>query len=821
MAYLDVGPKQLSPDVGPRQSPSSPPSTTVSPSGIATGEAFGSPALRYNQVVSPGGIASGEAFGTATFIFPQAIQPGGIASGEAFGSPNIVYPRMISPGGIGTGIAFGTPSIAGPIIATLLGPARAWFAPVVKANQTLTPAAAIAGARSIPSTAAVRYVQTLRPAAAFAHTRSWPSPTLSGGHQYIVSIAGLKGPRRIRGPVLTGGDRGTVLLLSGIDRSPYLSFTDNAVRLESQTIGRWKLTFALEVPGGCGELLPAVGETVQIIDYGRRLFAGCMVDVALDRYLSMETRTVFRCVAADKSAICDHRVVTGISFATGDDVAAAILTIASNYLNGEGIDTSNIIAGTLGTFSADPKFNFPTVTGAFDQIAGLTGLVWWIDVDGFLTFTSLNDLPPAPFGLTETSDNWRPVGGSVGLKVSWSLTDYYNKLFAVSNLNVLPGAGGGGGTIGAGKTETFTWQVDAPGTIKAFDGAVWRCTGIVTSSAIASVTALTVNGIPQTFFDLNNFPGPTPTGPPDYYWQYLGAAGVANGITPGNGPYPQYLPPEPSTVVITYIPYVATSSSAAKYGTALRPAVGEGFGTCGSGWFEGVVQVKDISTQESLDAIAEAALSRIGGVPRVVMFETDYAGLAPGQALSIDLPLSGIPSLTTLITQVAGIMIPGLPGPDGGTFRWTVEARSNLDPGNWIKWYERLIARTANPLPVLQYEECTFVLGAGSALSGGVSVTNPYIVGRTGKVVELLVAAATPPVGQDLVLTVYNGAAILSQITLPAGTPANVLVTQTIPASVALYVFARDVLNVSASYSLTGGATTNAQGVTLKVRWAM
>ncbi len=381
----------------------------------------------------------------------------------------------------------------------------------------------------------------------------------------------------------------------------------------------------------------------------------------------------------------------------------------------------------------------------------------------------------------------------------------------MSNLNILPGSGsGGGGGAGSGYTETFTFTTGDPGIVtQPGPGGAPLAVGLRVSVSIGSILSMTVNGDAQTTYDfLQSYTGQTRSGSTDYLWWF------ADGNNQLSWTYP---PPAGATIVVQYVPASATNTSLAQYGTALAPLdpMGAPLGTCGSGLYEGVLQVQNISSQTDLNAIAAAELARIGGVPTIVDYETDYPGLRPGQLQSINIPNSGIPAAQLLITKVSGVYIP--PGlANGGSFRWQVQATSNLDPGNWIKWYERLVARTGNPLPILQYEEATFVLGAGASLSSGVSTTNPYIVGRTGLMVQFLLAASAPPADETLVLAVTRGGVAIATLTMPATTAANQLITVPVPAANQLYLFAGDVLNCNVSYSVTGPNPTPASGVTLK-----
>lgn len=748
------------------------------------------------------------------------LSPATIASRQSWPTPLLIYDSILAVTRIGPARFFANPTVAGPISNATIASQQNWPTPFLNVLQTITLAAPIAGPRAM-GTATVAFITVITVPTAFSHGRTIYGPVVASGPQFVNVLGGIPARRSWPTPAIDGGLLECRWYLGGVEITEYISW-DQPATIESQTIGRWRAQFSLVFETGIPSWRPQVGQTVLVIDHGHRIFAGCLSEVVTDRVMMTSRVVFFHCTAADKSGICDHRVVPGKTYLAGADVYQTIADINTNFLNGEGITLGGVPSdGSLGTLASDLILNFDNVTRAFDAIASDAGLMWWVDAFCVLFFTPLTDLPAAPFTLTETSLNWRKAEGAYGLTVRETLTDYYNKIYAVSNLNILPGSGSGGGTgAGAGNTETFTFTVGQPGIITTINGlGVEIASGIQVSVPIGSVTSLTVNGVGQTVVDYGAYTGQVPN-PPDLLWFF---AGPATG-SPSLFLSPSVLPAAGAVIAVTYIPAVSTSSSVAQYGTALNPLDphGDPLGTCGSGVFEGVVQVQNIADQANLDAIALAALARIGGVPKVIEFQTDHPGLAPGQKLLVDVPLSGADALETLITDVHGTFIPPELA-NGGSFRWNVSSRSNLDPGNWLKWYERFVARTMNPLPVLQYEDASFVIPAGSLLSGGVNIANPYIVKRTGKVIELLVTASTPPTGQDLRLIVEaNGATLIGQIDLPGTAAANQLFTVTIPDTVNLYVFARQVLNVTATYSVTGtGTPTRASGVTLAVRWAM
>jgi len=117
----------------------------VSPQGIASGEAFGSPTLTPGAVTATAtGIASAEAFGTASLSATATVSPTGIASAEAFGSATLTAGSVtVTATGIASEEAFGTATVqAGSVTATAtgIGSAEAFgTAAVTAVTPTVTP----------------------------------------------------------------------------------------------------------------------------------------------------------------------------------------------------------------------------------------------------------------------------------------------------------------------------------------------------------------------------------------------------------------------------------------------------------------------------------------------------------------------------------------------------------------------------------------------------------------------------------------------------------------------------------------------------------
>ena len=751
-----------------------------------------------------------------------------------FREPTSALPtQIINPPlpAINTSERWYTPDVAGPIsLAAPIPSGERWPTPTVNLVQTIAPSAAIPSSEHWFSLT-VQIVQQITLAAKIPSGEHWPTPTVEGGPLF-VNVRGIPSGESWPVPSVTGGRGGFQLFLGGIDYTKYMSIANTQAQITSQTLGRWQFTF--ELSDWVGQLYqnaiaspavspppPIVGMTVLVMDNGLRVFAGCIQSIVHDRVINQPYAALYQIIATDKSAICDHRIVTGQTYPAGADVGQTILTIVNNYLNGEGIGVSGVPTdGSLGDLGSDLVLNFVTVTQAFDQIATLSGTVWWIDTYCNLHFSPLVSLPVAPISLTETSKNYRQSkngqtnarGGR--LQVTKTTVDYYNKLYAVSNLAVVPGTGGGG--AGGGNTETYTWALGQPGIVSAtgYPSFTLAQAQLQVSAGIGSVLSMTVNGVAQTVINFADYNGQVPTGPPDYWWFFQSGGSI---LSPTYGSSI----PNGATIVVEYIPYNASGSSQAQYGEALNPVApsGESLGTCGSGVYEGVIQVKDINTQSDLNAIALAELNRIGGIPTMVDFETDAGGLFPGQLLSVNVPISGISAGQLLITQMVGTL-QAAPLESGFRFWWDVRATSILDPGNYVTWYERLVGRTANPLPVAQYEQALFYLGGGgSTVDPGTSITNPYPVASTGSVLTIQLACAVPPVDQNLVLQITDNNVIIAEVTLlQSALPNQLFVTTFLPNQVV--VLAQDVLNINASYNVTGGSPQEAQGVTLQLRWS-
>lgn len=655
-----------------------------------------------------------------------------------------------------------------------------------------------------------------------ASTSAFGAGTVLGGPQRVVGV-GLASTSAFGYGTVVGGGYSMLLYVGGVsfpilrfgasDPGPGSAGGATAPTIQSQTLGRWTAHF--DVFNSTGGFVPAIGQTVLLLENGNRLFMGCISEVTAELMIST-AYVVYHTTALDKSAILDHRMINK-TYAAGTDVADAVRDIINVQLAGEGI-TLNSLPATVAVLDQDEQFYWTSARQAMDKLATDTACVWWVDIFGDLHFTPVTSLGPCPFSVTDTSNNVR------GITVRTTLESYRNKQIAISNLQVLPQQGGTG-TSTLEVTETYTLPQQAAVDRGFLFGA------IITQQPIGQITSFTVNAATQPVYlgtDGFNFRSA--------WWFFPGAPY----ITPPNAqnntpafPNPPVTSPDPSpgdVVVINYIPSTPsgtpTGLAPPGFGLAVGTALSATGGTCGTGIYEAVEQVKNVNLQANLDAIAAAVLARSGGVPKYFHCETDAIGAQVGQIITVNLPLLGVtPADSLMITSVMGTS-QGDRLAYGSSFRWQIVAQTGQDKGNATKWFERFVARTENPLPVYQTDYLKFVLAPGSSLAGGVNVANnPDIAGRSGKLVVAYGAAGTPPAGQDLLLDILvNGVSVFAaggQLRIPAGDSTLQQSTAFANGAASTFIFEGDLITINATYSVLSGSVTAASGVSVSLKLAI
>lgn len=184
---------------------------TVTPGGIASGEAFGTALI--TEYIVPGGIASGEAFGSPTVSQAsgtQNISPSGIASAEAFGAALLTY--VVAVSGIASGEAFGTATIGLAVVVSGIPSAEAFGSPTVSPGAVTVSPSGIASAETFGSPTVTTGAVSVAPTG-IGSAEAFGTATLSTGPVSVV-VSGIASGEAFGTAVVSAG--GFVVQPSGV-----------------------------------------------------------------------------------------------------------------------------------------------------------------------------------------------------------------------------------------------------------------------------------------------------------------------------------------------------------------------------------------------------------------------------------------------------------------------------------------------------------------------------------------------------------------------------------------------------------------------------
>lgn len=653
-----------------------------------------------------------------------------------------------------------------------------------------------------------------------------PTPEVSffipiGSNNQLIILADGPGGGQLGIPTIVGGKQRLQIFVAGVEITqplaqsvpqPLVYGLGDAVgaqplRIQSQTIGRGQATF--DIYDQNASLAIELGQTLLIQEQGIRLFAGCIASLTPELFWRSNGTSflVWHVTGVDKSGIFDHRVVLAPFYLAGTDAADVIRDLFSNPsscnppLSQEGI-TLNNVPDSLGPLSTDIVINKWTVTQLMNSIMTDVGGVWWIDTTSDLHATLLADLGPAPFSITMTSRNFRKAANVASLQL------YYNKPYAVSDRVVEPD-NSVPGIIGTPTVETWTLPQQLANDLG------YLPLSIVTNFPILKITGLKVNGVSQPFYSGTQQPFISFR----HTWWYFPQS---NSLIPPNiqganiFPDPPLTSADPSPGDVVEISYLApTQSSAVVAGDPLAPTLG----TCGSGVYEWVEQVKGITKQSDLKAIVEALLAKNGIVAKTLQYETDKPGLFVGQRQTVDLPPLDLAATSLLITSVDGTATDAVKGLQyGSRFRWQVTATNTQDLGNAMAFFERMLQRTNNGIPLPRLRAYTW--WASQLLPAGNLSGPPTSVLDTGQVFEAAIQAMNPPTDQTLTVDILSAAqgSILGgpvTLTIPAGSTSLIKITQFTGDPSPFFLFRDDNLTPVITYNVTGPSPVAAANVKL------
>lgn len=481
------------------------------------------------------------------------------------------------------------------------------------------------------------------------------------------------------------------LEIAGVDRSEWAKV--DSVNVSRPLGGRASANAVLEDLGR--GFTPALNSTFVLKDGATKYFAGTIRTI--EEYCHPPLyRKQFTVRALDYNHICDRRRTASITYSGSPAMTLRdiVLELVANFLDGEGITTTNVATGP--TILEPVTFNYHSLTEAFDLLSKITAkygdpYLWYIDFDKGLTFSQFAS-NPAPFSLTDSSANFWD------LRITTTLDNYRNIQHARTEYEIAP-------TL----TESFTGN-----------GVL---IGFITTQPITNTPTVTVNGVQKTVGES----GVDETGK-DFYW-----------IRDGYGIFNQDAATltGSDTLVVVYRPpatNVVTESDAS------------GISTYGK--FEAVDEQKNVDDYDTLVAAAQGGLTQFGSVPTRPQFKTRTAGLEPGQRLTINLTRHGI-NTSFLIEDISFRWVPARTAFLEYDVRCTSLERAGAPRTSWMESLVRM-ARIGRPP-----QQITGTSGGGT-VPGGVGGWSEQPSGLMNGTNTTFTLASAPSPSAGLVLAL-NG----------------------------------------------------------------
>ena len=379
-----------------------------------------------------------------------------------------------------------------------------------------------------------------------------------------------------------------------------------------------------------------VGQVVEIRDEtGSLIFAGTIdsIDEEID---PAETVRFKRVACVDYNQIADRHLVAYVY--QPDDLTPTLYAgdvikdiVSRFFVFGgvtEGIDTSNVEDGPeIEKF----VFNYVPASQAFDDIADLTGYVWYIDYEKKLYFTP-RDKYEAPIVIGGKTQNWR------NMKITESRDLYRNRQIvragtALTDPRI--------DTVVAAEADQKLFEVPFP---------------------VGTASAVTVNSVAKTLGVNGLHEGR------DFYWSY-GSNVLTAEIAPGVG----------AVIALTYQGMFQILVDERIDAEILARRALEG----GTGVYEAIADDPAINMQPVAVQKALAYLRKHGVIPQTVRFETDCPGLRPGQLITIKFVSAGLNDYY-LIESV------NMRDLQGRINRYQVSAVSGDALGGWLEWFSAL-----------------------------------------------------------------------------------------------------------------------------------
>lgn len=497
-----------------------------------------------------------------------------------------------------------------------------------------------------------------------------------------------------------------------------------------------------------------------------KIFGGMLQRVGIKKthVTFEEVEYALQCV--DYSNVLTRRLFKGtISVAVYPTINSALAYLNTYYFEPEGL--SYIPPATDVALPADIEFQTETrLNDVLSKLGEITNLEWAVDFDRVLRFFDRPALiTTAPYDLTEDT-----AGANSDLWYDLDLTkdrglyrnkQYINATYSVSTQVVTVSyTAGVDERPSAGYPYLKQWLLIEiePGFPVAPFLTDWTYSGKVNR-----VIRMQLNGVDQTFYTQGNDP------PANWHWYQtfpdnldfaFNTVGYATAQQPNTG----------DVLTITFelkaeTPQPVVEEDAAEI--AARRAI-EGIGT---GIYEAVENLPDISSQALAIEYAQNLLARFGTMGREAVFGTDVMGFDPGQQIDVTLPSYDVASDTFKIESI------GFQETAKLYIKHVVKATNSIMQRDALAAFDRLIKRlrkgTRTVVDVVVWDAArSNPPFTNPGLVTGTAVGNPYIVrAKSISLKDLAILAKTPPQGADASFQVKrNGTALLVS---PAVYPAN------------------------------------------------
>lgn len=421
------------------------------------------------------------------------------------------------------------------------------------------------------------------------------------------------------------------VLIDGVDRTGVVDLRTLEVEdaIGERTVCRFQvndLTNAL-----ASVLVP--GESVEVVLDGLKVFGGMIDRVQRLRVPQGSNAQMYLLECTDWHQVADRRLVAEVY---ESQIAGAIVRdIADKYLASEGISYGT---GTVADGPAVTKavFNYTPVSQALEELAELTGYLWWIDASKVLHFAERATYA-APWLLDSYAD---VLQGS--LLVEKHRQSYRNRQYIRAGTDITDVRTERPAPAPDGQTKVFTLTFP-----------------------VAKVPTVKVNGVAKTVGIRGVDSGK------DWYWSK-----GENTVSQDDAATPLA---STDVLEVTYqglFPLIIMAEEAEAQ--ADRKAV-EG----GTGLYEAVDEKAGLDDRNAALEVAQGLLRRYARIGTTLQFATIRSGLRPGQLLQVNLPDVGAVG-EFLIQSVR------LSQAAGDVWRYEVRALSGEEIGGWSQFFQRL-----------------------------------------------------------------------------------------------------------------------------------